>query len=278
MKPLVIYHASCADGFGAMWSFWRWFKDTAEYLPGKYQDEPPDVTGRDVYLLDFSYKRDVVASMLKIANKVVLIDHHKSALEDLADLEGLEDSYCSLEESGCILAWRYAQDNFWGGTRPPPMILQHIQDRDLWKFELEDTRAVSAVLFSKPLDVLVWNELIINSDVTLASGRILDEQAIKNAKSIISQSLRSIEMDGYQVPLINTPGMFTSDIGNWLSEKEPFAAMYYDTKEARVFSLRSNRMFEGWVDVSKVALKYGGGGHPHAAGFRVNRDHYLAKV
>ena len=36
MKPLIIYHRSCADGFGAAYSAWLRFGDEAEYLPMQY--------------------------------------------------------------------------------------------------------------------------------------------------------------------------------------------------------------------------------------------------
>lgn len=44
------------------------------------------------------------------------------------------------------------------------------------------------------------------------------------------------------------------------------AACYWDTPEGRVFSLRST---DTGPDVSEIAKAYGGGGHAHAAGFRV---------
>ena len=86
-KPLVIYHGNCADGFSAAWCFWRKYGDGADYHAGVYQQDPPDVTGRDVYLVDFSYKAPVVARMLKVARSVCLIDHHKTAIDDLRPLK-----------------------------------------------------------------------------------------------------------------------------------------------------------------------------------------------
>jgi nanoRNase/pAp phosphatase (c-di-AMP/oligoRNAs hydrolase) len=53
-----------------------------------------------------------------------------------------------------------------------------------------------------------------------------------------------------------------------MSEGCAFSATYYDISDARVFSLRSSK--DG-IDVSKVAVQYGGGGHPHAAGFKVKK-------
>ena len=78
MKPLIIYHSNCADGFSAAWCFWRRYGSEADYHPGVYQESPPNCTGRDVYLVDFSYKRAVVEAMLMVARKITLIDHRQS--------------------------------------------------------------------------------------------------------------------------------------------------------------------------------------------------------
>lgn len=82
-KPLVIYHGNCADGFGAAWCFWNKYGDEYEFHPGVYQEPPPDVADRDVYLVDFSYKRPGLLEMAKTAESITVIDHHKSAIEDL---------------------------------------------------------------------------------------------------------------------------------------------------------------------------------------------------
>jgi len=60
-----------------------------------------------------------------------------------------------------------------------------------------------------------------------------------------------------------------SDIGDRLCKGYPFAAMYFESKDKRVYSLRSD---EQGIDVSKVAEKFGGGGHPRAAGFIVKKS------
>ena len=36
MKPLVIYHAHCTDGFGAAFAAWMKLGDDAEYVPMQY--------------------------------------------------------------------------------------------------------------------------------------------------------------------------------------------------------------------------------------------------
>ena len=84
---LVLYHANCMDGFSAAWAVWKKFGDAdTEYLPAKYGDAPPDVTDRDVVIVDFSYKRDVMLTLNRAANQLLCLDHHKTAEADLKDL------------------------------------------------------------------------------------------------------------------------------------------------------------------------------------------------
>ena len=92
MKFLVIYHAGCSDGFCAAWLFHKAFPE-ADFHAAHYGTPPPDVAGKDVYIVDFSYKRDVMLRIIDQARRVCVLDHHKTAEEDLALLPS-----CSLEE------------------------------------------------------------------------------------------------------------------------------------------------------------------------------------
>ena len=79
MKPLVIYHADCTDGFGAAFAAWLKFGDEAEYLPMNYNQPfpyTPDLRQRDLYILDFSFPRDVMDSLFTNSKRVVWLDHH----------------------------------------------------------------------------------------------------------------------------------------------------------------------------------------------------------
>ena len=82
---LCIYHGNCADGFGSAWAVREALGDDVEFHPGVYQDDPPDVTDQDVILVDFSYKRDVLFEMEKTAYSILILDHHKSAAEELSN-------------------------------------------------------------------------------------------------------------------------------------------------------------------------------------------------
>src|ERR1700721_2643616 len=87
-KPyLIITHANCSDGFCCAWQLWNLYPN-AEFHFCNYGDNPPDVTNRNVLMTDFSYKRPVMQELINKATNVVVLDHHKTAKEELAGLEG----------------------------------------------------------------------------------------------------------------------------------------------------------------------------------------------
>jgi oligoribonuclease NrnB/cAMP/cGMP phosphodiesterase (DHH superfamily) len=278
-RPLVIYHGNCADGFSAAWCFWRKYRDGADYVAGVYQQDPPDVRERDVFLVDFSYKRAVVARMLAEANSVCLIDHHKTAIEDLKPLrkDFYDEDYklgwfCDMNRSGATLAWDYL---FPGEDRP--LLLGHIEDRDLWRFKLAGTREIQAFVFSHEYSFETWDKLMEADQVELlkmtAAGAAVERKHHKDVAELIAVCKRRMVIAGYDVPVASLPYTMVSDAANLMAKGEPFAACYWDTAEGRIFGLRATD--EG-VDVSEVAKQYGGGGHAKAAGFRVPREHVLA--
>ena len=283
-KPLVIYHANCADGFSAAWCFWKKYGTSADYVPAVYQQDPPDVTGRDVFLVDFSYKFDVVEKMLRVANTLTLIDHHKTAIDDLRPLaEHLEMTnndgrgvnlgwFCDLNRSGATLAWDYL---FPGEDRP--LLLGHVEDRDLWRFKLPGTREIQALVFSHEYSFETWDKLMAADQLELlkmtAAGAAIERKHHKDVAELVGVCKRRMVIAGHDVPTASLPYTLSSDAGHLMAQGEPFAACYWDTDAGRSFSLRASD--EG-MDVSEVAKQYGGGGHKKAAGFRVPRNHVLA--
>ena len=286
-RPLVIYHGNCADGFSAAWCFWRKYGNGADYVAGVYQQDPPDVTGRDVFLVDFSYKRPVVEAMLAKANSVTLIDHHKTAMEDLRPLfepheferlaHGTEPRhrwYCDLNRSGATLAWDYlfpAEDR--------PLLLGHVEDRDLWRFKLPGTREIQAYVFSHEYSFELWDKLMGADQVELlkmtAAGAAIERKHHKDVAELVGVCKRRMVIGGHDVPVASLPYTLVSDAAHLMARGEPFAACYWDTAEGRTFGLRATD--EG-LDVSEVAKLYGGGGHAKAAGFKVPRRHDLARA
>ena len=283
-RPLVIYHGNCADGFSAAWCFWRKYRDGADYVAGVYQQSPPDVAGRDVYLVDFSYQRAVVEQMLAQANNVTLIDHHKTAIEDLRPLkerevmtngDGMGDRFgwfCDLDRSGATLAWDYLFPD-----EDRPLLLGHVEDRDLWRFKLPGTREIQAFVFSHEYTFEQWDRLMNADQVELlkmtAAGAAIERKHHKDVAELVKVCQRRMVIGNYSVPVASLPYTLVSDAAHLMAQGQPFAACYWDTEEGRVFGLRAA---DDGVDVSEIAKEYGGGGHAKAAGFKVPRGHSLA--
>lgn len=281
-KPLVIYHDNCADGFAAAWCFYKKFRNDVDYYGASYgQEIPHDIYNRCIYLVDFCYQPHQMEQLCKAAEKVILIDHHVSSLKALEhfEFENLLKRPSSIEHSGAMLAWKYLY-----GEEKPPVALRHIEDRDMWWFKMPCTRPFMANVFSHnfnlelfedimemEVDDLDYNRFIDDGEAILRSNKKLMKQIIETSGRYVSTSTYNFE-----AYFVNCPAAFMSDIGDMLSEEYPVIALYYDTQKFRKFSLRSSN--KGSVDVSVIAEQFGGGGHKHAAGFIVKRNHFLAQI
>ena len=104
MKKICIYHGNCADGFGAAWVVRKALGDIA-FVAETYQNPPPDVTGKDVIMVDFSYKRPVLLEMAEKAHSILILDHHKTAWNDLIDLPTTIRAIFDMNRSGAMLAY-----------------------------------------------------------------------------------------------------------------------------------------------------------------------------
>ena len=287
-KGIGIYHGNCIDGFGAAWVVREYFSkvepdhfEELAFHPGVYEEAIPDVDGKEVIIVDFSYKRAVMEEVISRAKKVTILDHHKSSIEDLAGLlgahathpAGVVDGLLDASRSGAMLAWEW----FFGNEKPPRLLL-HIEDRDLWRFALPGTAEVCMALFSHPYDFEIWDAFTARTTeaAALFCLRRDGEAIIRKLKKDVAEFIpnaRRIDIAGYRVPVINMPYFYASEAAGLLADGEPFAACYWDTPTHRIFSLRSSK--EG-MDVARVAEQFGGGGHKHASGFRVSHGHYLA--
>lgn len=270
-KTLCIYHGNCADGFTAAWVVNKSLQDV-EFYAGFYQTPPPDVKDREVYIVDFSYKRPVMEEIVKQAARVVHIDHHDTAIRDMAGFEDPKfETYYSHEntESGAMLAWKYFYPDL-----EVPVLIRHIDDRDRWQFKIPGTREVQANVFSYDYTFENWDKLFLQDiEEQIREGAAIDRRMMKDIRELMGVVVRRMNIAGYNVPVANIPYQFGSDMCNMLAKNEPFSAYYYDKPSGREFGLRS---VEGGVHVGEIAKMYGGGGHEHASGFRV--DYETAKT
>lgn len=289
---IMIYHADCADGFGAAWAAWMRWGSAIEYVPCSYGQNPPDVRGKHVLIGDFSFKRAQLDAMLTEAASVVILDHHKTAEAELApfvvdcggmdlgtdmvpgmlrDLARSHRPPCiasfNMERSGAVMTWLFCNP---GATVPQLLLL--IEDRDLWRFNCADTKPFGLWLRSFDFDFDQWELIAQELNDGRDSARIMSEAHAmqrffdRKVEEIAALSRHGF-VGGFEVPICNCPPMFASEVGHYLLTRypaAPFVACYSDQGKARGWSLRSE---DSRQDVSEVARKFGGGGHRNAAGF-----------
>lgn len=258
---MCIYHGNCADGFAAAWAI-RKALPGAKFVAAVFDTPPPDVTGEDVVMVDFSYPRPVLLEMASKAKSLLILDHHKSASEDLRDLPENVVAVFDMERSGAMMAWQH----FFPDVSPPNLIA-HIQDGDLLRYALQGTHEICSTVFSYPYDFQVWERLMCSDIKMLREEGIPIERAHQNdIAKLLKATRRRMVIADVEVPVANLPFTLSGDAALMMAQGEPFAACYWDTPGKREFILRS--CVHGH-DVGAVARQYGGGGHLHAAGFRI---------
>lgn len=305
---LVLYHASCSDGFAAAWVMKMALGETADYKAVQYgQGLPIEVFGyKSIYIVDFSYSRQVLEG-LHAQVPVIVLDHHKTAREAL---EGLDYCHFDMERSGAMMAWDYcygtSRDSYdarWSSVPPRPWIVDYVQDRDLWRHMLPNSKDINAAIGSWVHDFQEWDaRLAIGTRHAAMEGvgirrmqqqaedsamgwaydvpalRFIEEERRKLAASV-SRAADALARDkirdemlalsDLKVPIINITGKNISEVVGRLAKGRAFAVGWFRLDaETFVYSLRSD---ENGMDVSEIAKSLGGGGHARAAGFKSTR-------
>ena len=307
-KPLIIYHANCADGFGAAFAAWLKLGDEAEYVPMSYgkdyslSENTFEFKDRNIYILDFSFPRDIMDMLFAGAKRVVWLDHHKTAFEMWCGTDHQKEGwfvnnnaphYICLDHhnSGAKLAWKWFHPD-----TEVPMFIKHIDDYDRWQFKIEGTKEFNKALRSaQSWNFPQWKELL-ESDIRpmYKAGKAILRAHDQNVQSVVKGSARECSIvpaiidsvASYNAPWVwwtdpdngdtcganglaaNCPPHLTSDVGHELANQSGTFGLCWTLSQTGLSakcSLRSN----GEYDVSSIAKAFGGGGHRNAAGFEV---------
>lgn len=292
---IVVYHDKCMDGFTAAWAVWRLFGDEPSYVARNYGMDPDlDCRGKHILIVDFSFKADVLARLVANdgAASVVILDHHKTAREDLepflfeesslgvigaADVSGmLRDldelrrppivALFDMARSGAGMAW-----DFCFGPQTRPKLVDLVEDRDLWRFAFgEEGKWLHLALSSGPMDFARWDALASYPYEEIRTGEKIAAYRDSLIDEIVERAVVMV-IDGRYGIGVDCPYGLVSDVGNRLLDIWPeteFAVGVVRGEQTITYSLRSR---DDRADVSEIARKFGGGGHRNAAGFKVPR-------
>jgi len=245
-------------------------------LVGVNYNEPFDNSiiskGDTVYVVDFSFTYE---EMLWLNNNCELtwIDHHRSAMENLNDLNfrGLR----RIGTAACLLCWEYLYPN-----RPIPYFVKLLSDYDVWNHKNpdvlafqygirlhENTRPGSSIWTDYFNDSSDWALEKTAVQKTIANGQlILEYETAQNAKYAASMAYEA-EFESYRAIVINKPFSNSKIFDSVYDSDKHDIMIIFGCKEPGTpykYSLYCNKPE---IDVSKLAVKYGGGGHKGAAGF-----------
>jgi len=286
---ICLYHANCDDGFTAAWAIWQRWPD-CEFRPAQYGNQPPpDIAGKHILIVDFSWPRADLEVLAETAASILVLDHHKTAQAELSHMHQIvRPTYenvgrCfsrmsgspnarvlvefDMDRSGARMAWNFAHPG-----DESPLLVDLVEDRDLWRFQHVMTKPVRMLLQSVPRTFSDWSDisgyLDADPDGAALTGSAIqgyyDARVAEMAEAATVQHFAGF--DG--VPIAHVPYAFVSDVCHQLLAQHPdapFAAACVVAHGGTTYSLRSSDERE---DVSKIAKARGGGGHRNAAGFR----------
>ncbi|MDP3934894.1 MAG: DHHA1 domain-containing protein [Candidatus Giovannonibacteria bacterium] len=261
---VVLYHKGCEDGFGAAWAAWKKFGARAEYIGVNHGDKlPADLARKDIYMVDFTYPAKEMRRLLKICKKVVALDHHVSSM---AATMLAHDYRYNINHSGAGLAWKYFHPK-----KPIPKLLKYIENVDIWKMSLPYVYEIAASLGTYEFEFYLWNKIAKDFENTRSLNKYIEEgKAILKYKNVlIKKALKDAEevrFFGKRALAVNFALALNSDIGDAMRKRGFQLGIIWQKKgDKLVVSLRSTNK----VDSSKIAMKFGGGGHKKAAAFRL---------
>jgi len=258
-----------------------------DFIPMDYHKAFPFECIEDdeqVYIVDYSIPPEEMDILLKITSNVTWIDHHISAINTYANYSEPIRGVRYDGVAACMLAYCYLHhmtDRGQGKIKPfdismtedAPLFTKLLADWDVWKFDYgDDTRyfqlAFNAHNFS-PANSKKWHMFLVNPEDAgkgeaklITQGRSMKQFRDGWAKSYCKARGFTAQFEGYRCFAMNL-GMCNSEYFNSISQDDydiliPFSFDGFNWH----YSLYSQT-----VDVSKIAMRYGGGGHRAASGF-----------
>lgn len=272
----VVFHSPCNDGSGAALAAWKALGEAASYERLIYHRpfNEESLRGKKVVVVDASFKKDVLQRLRMLADRIMILDHHDSAMRDLHDEEGC---FFTMHNSGAVLSWHY----FHGLETPPPQLLQLIEDRDLWNWKYRN--------ISEPLYYAI-KERCSNSDFKSYAPYLEQDklnELIAYGNTLVAENHRWCEetAKGAQRRVFIMPGTnkrfnimcrelendrLVSELAEYLYTRNQmdFVMLWCQVSSGQYkVSFRSNHPD---INLGEIAGSLGGGGHRLAAGAAIS--------
>ena len=279
MTTVIAYHKSCPDGFSSAWVLLQGYPN-ARLHPASYGDPiPDDIDDADLHVVDFCYEPHQLAEIMDRASTCTILDHHHTAAGWLEQSDFLVfDSVAEYADSPIEVGTAFiaVMDQKHSGvgiamqwTNSHWSVFDRIEDRDLWRFALRDTKDVFAAVTSRPYTVEAWDGIVATPLADLVTeGRAISRYRDKLIEDTLETAFRAVIPTGHEVWCVASPYAIGSDVAGILAGRsdERWAAYFVPSAGKVRFGLRAS---DDGPDVAEIAAICGGGGHKQASGFEV---------
>lgn len=305
MKFIIFAHSSCTDGLVAAsimkYSLQINYQSEPEVIFVSYGKEKEAISKTNinsetiVYCVDFAFNRETTLELCKKANKVYVLDHHKTACENLEDLKSHYNFYFTYDvnKSGASIVRDFCKQhlNLYSHIKLNQKevlnkVVAMVEDRDLWLFRLPMTREFSEYIFAyvKPNDIDRMTEILfkckfdqINTICKLGSTIMYyKDQLIE--KKLKSYNPIYINFGSTRMLIINeTQPDLVSSLGNALCKQYNIPVCLYNISgsyDGVINVALSFRSMDHLEPVDSVARLFSGGGHANASGCSVSIDKF----
>lgn len=294
MKTTVIYHRADFDGIFCR-EIAKKFLPDSELIGWHYGDPAIDMPKEGVvYILDLSpdcIDFTVNSPDERNLSNVIWIDHHKSAIEKWPnEIQG----YRIDGVAACRLAWQWfnsptkadgrksvpsGKNVYYERIVSEPLSVRLAGEYDIWDKRDPDAELFQHGLRSLELDDYIWKCLLSDESKTMVMELLQRGTAIQYAqtqqnKDIITSYGFDLEFEGLKFlacnharynSLLFTAGLRTDHDAcfgfKWTGKFWEVSLYHAPGKEHH--------------DLSQIAVKYGGGGHRGACGFRLDKLPFL---
>lgn len=237
--------------------------------------------GEQVWFVDYSFKENSMYVLDSLINRncdIIWIDHHTSSInlqeqyKELKLIKGIRQDGIS----GAGLTYMYCHNKLFNEI---PYYIKLVSDYDCWQYKYEpDTTYFKLGVETEPFDALdkIWVELAEHDYLYRLSGGFIEKVPMPQTKTgkIIKQYIDQnnkyyrehfayeTEIEGLKCLVVNKKS--NSWIFGEKYKEYPLVMVWVFNGSKYTYSIFSSNKD---IDCSKIAEKYGGGGHKGAAGF-----------
>ena len=322
-RAVVYYHQNCMDGSCSAALMAHLLKENkvnnVTFVPVNYNGEFPMDTVDEFalcFMVDFSVPVEVLEQIEEKSNGLLIIDHHKSAVEAILSYQETATPKFGyilggVNHSGASLVYEifYSQLRLATKNNAIEKIVTHCRNHDTWRHNgiiTDPSYGFTTAIYGmcEDPDKNIASENMRNVLVGFFEPEETEDYSSKflmqiegysniglqmlkfkdlEAKAYVASGKHCILQQGeriYNFFAVKAPYRAASMVGTTGYMEHPhtnFVAIYEDKPDSEDYVI-SLRTRKGGVDVSEVAKFYEGGGHASAAGFKIKKEVWDAIV